>query len=302
MVGASRAHWVVGLLRTDDKILLCHRTTTRAHYPNTWDLPGGHVRLGEAPHHAVRRELREELGIVVDPNPTPHASFEDRAWSLDCWLFESWDGEIINAEPDEHDKIVWCDEHEISQLPVADERLRPLLMAQLARERTHCVAPIDGDLGQAVDVLRRAWDPLMAGSTPPHLTLAYPEELDARWPLGPTVAGVAQRTAPFQVVLRRVVGIDSGRGGVSVEVDDVEGGWTRTRQYLLGHRTGLRIEPHITIAHPRTCPDPEAAWSALRGTTFGQTLLVQELLVTSARDGTTTVLERHPMRPSTRRR
>ncbi|MCX5919435.1 MAG: NUDIX domain-containing protein [Deltaproteobacteria bacterium] len=30
-------------------------------YPNTWDLPGGHMEKGEGPHECICREMREEL-------------------------------------------------------------------------------------------------------------------------------------------------------------------------------------------------------------------------------------------------
>lgn len=42
------------------RVLLCHRTDFDA-----WNLPGGGVAPGEAPWLAVRREVREEVGLDV---------------------------------------------------------------------------------------------------------------------------------------------------------------------------------------------------------------------------------------------
>lgn len=36
-------------------------------YKSTWDLPGGLVERDESPRAAARREVREEIGLVVDP-------------------------------------------------------------------------------------------------------------------------------------------------------------------------------------------------------------------------------------------
>ena len=53
----------VAVLRRGRRILL----TRRAYPPfaGTWDLPGGFLEPGERPEQALRRELREELGITV---------------------------------------------------------------------------------------------------------------------------------------------------------------------------------------------------------------------------------------------
>lgn len=35
-------------------------------YPNTWDIPGGHVEDNETPEQCIVREMREEMGIELN--------------------------------------------------------------------------------------------------------------------------------------------------------------------------------------------------------------------------------------------
>lgn len=35
-------------------------------YPNTWDIPGGHVEDNETPEQCIVREMREEIGIELN--------------------------------------------------------------------------------------------------------------------------------------------------------------------------------------------------------------------------------------------
>ncbi len=51
----------VGLIVRGDHVLLARRA--RPPYAGSWDLPGGFLEAGEEPEAALRRELREELGI-----------------------------------------------------------------------------------------------------------------------------------------------------------------------------------------------------------------------------------------------
>ena len=67
---SPRTRIAVAALVRDGRVLLGHRHPARRWYPDCWDLVGGHVEPGEAPHQAIVRECREELGVRVhDPVP-----------------------------------------------------------------------------------------------------------------------------------------------------------------------------------------------------------------------------------------
>jgi len=55
---------VAGLVTRQGHVLISQRTTAQA-MPLAWEFPGGKVEPGEAPAHALVRELREELAIEV---------------------------------------------------------------------------------------------------------------------------------------------------------------------------------------------------------------------------------------------
>jgi ADP-ribose pyrophosphatase YjhB (NUDIX family) len=62
---ANSAPAVQGLLERDGRVLLAKRAIEpRLGY---WDLPGGFLEEGEAPLDGLRRELREETGLDVEP-------------------------------------------------------------------------------------------------------------------------------------------------------------------------------------------------------------------------------------------
>lgn len=55
---------VAGLIFDAGRVLACQRHASGA-FPLKWEFPGGKVKTGEAEIDALRRELQEELGIVV---------------------------------------------------------------------------------------------------------------------------------------------------------------------------------------------------------------------------------------------
>src|SRR6478736_2066676 len=95
----------VAALVRDGLVLLAHRHPSRRHYPDCWDLVGGHVETGERPDRAVAREVLEEIGVRVrDPQPIAMTT-SDPALDVHAFLVTRWDGEPVNAAPDEHDDL-----------------------------------------------------------------------------------------------------------------------------------------------------------------------------------------------------
>jgi 8-oxo-dGTP diphosphatase len=88
------------LLRVDGSFLLAERPADKP-YGGYWEFPGGKVELGEAPAHALARELHEELGIdVEDATPwiTRVYSYPHGTVRLHFFRAHRWQGEPRGRE------------------------------------------------------------------------------------------------------------------------------------------------------------------------------------------------------------
>lgn len=94
------------------RILLLRRSLRQNFAPGLWGLPGGHIQAGEAPDHAIRRELREELGenietaIALEPGLYP---VRDTVYGghFEVHLFRgAWQGGPIVLN-NEHSEYAW---------------------------------------------------------------------------------------------------------------------------------------------------------------------------------------------------
>jgi 8-oxo-dGTP diphosphatase len=79
----------------EGRVLIAQRPAGRT-LAGRWEFPGGKVDMGESEHAALRRELREELGVeVIAARPfmrLAHA-YADRDVELSLWIVERFAGE-----------------------------------------------------------------------------------------------------------------------------------------------------------------------------------------------------------------
>jgi 8-oxo-dGTP diphosphatase len=147
-----RTSYAGGVLVRDGRALLGFRSPERASYAGVWDVPGGHVEPGESPRAAVRRELREEIGVdVVLGGPWRRIVDDRHAAVLHLWRIDEWRGEVVNAAPDEHTELRWCSADEVRDLGFAHPALCDLVLDALAGGQS---------IAGADDLVRRSTDHL----------------------------------------------------------------------------------------------------------------------------------------------
>jgi len=98
----------VGILRNDNKVLLAQRPEPKP-YHGWWEFPGGKVENNESPEQALKRELKEELGININgcsPWIIRQHSYEHASVRLHFFLVSKWDGDVV---PQENQNINWAD-------------------------------------------------------------------------------------------------------------------------------------------------------------------------------------------------
>jgi 8-oxo-dGTP diphosphatase len=53
------------IIPMDGRVLVARRHSTSRFEPGRWEFPGGKLEFGEHPKDAIRREIKEELGVEV---------------------------------------------------------------------------------------------------------------------------------------------------------------------------------------------------------------------------------------------
>ncbi len=95
---------LLAVIEWHNKILFTLRNDPESSFHRAWQLPGGGLEFGEAPHEALEREVREELGIKLKSYEfIPYIHTETRG---------SWQGVFLSflCSPEPNQQIVLNEE------------------------------------------------------------------------------------------------------------------------------------------------------------------------------------------------
>ena len=106
--GVTEIGCASSVLMIGDRFVMLHRPSTSRSYPGRWSLVSGKMEAGESPVDTARREILEEVGIVVgDASGTIDALVVregDIIWKVHLFIFEVPEGiePNINSENTEY--------------------------------------------------------------------------------------------------------------------------------------------------------------------------------------------------------
>lgn len=128
---------VCGIAMKDGKVFMARRKTGKS-LAGFWEFPGGKVEAGEDHKTALARELKEELGVVVEVGDfiaSGHTKGEELEINLHGYFIE-WDAEPLASS--DHDQMGWMGADDFCRLKIPEADM-PILKT-LLRE-IHVVMP-----------------------------------------------------------------------------------------------------------------------------------------------------------------
>ena len=122
------------LVDADGRVLIAQRPAGRP-MAGLWEFPGGKVEAGERPEDTLIRELKEELGIIVDEACLAPLTFASHSYPqfhllMPLYVCRRWQGTVMALEGQ---KLAWVRPNRLREYPMppADEPLVSHLMTLL---------------------------------------------------------------------------------------------------------------------------------------------------------------------------
>ena len=114
------------LIDADGRVLLTERPAGKS-MAGLWEFPGGKIEAGERPEDTLIRELKEELGIVVQEPCLAPLTFASHRYAdfhllMPLYVCRRWEG---MPAPWEGQRLAWVRPNRLRdyQMPPADEPL-----------------------------------------------------------------------------------------------------------------------------------------------------------------------------------
>ncbi|WP_329790835.1 NUDIX domain-containing protein [Lentzea sp. DG1S-22] len=82
-------------------------------FPNTWCLPGGYLEEGERPHECIRREIEEEMGVVLAPEAVHSLCSERRPYGVEHTFWAEADLDLGQVVLTEGQRLRWFTREEV---------------------------------------------------------------------------------------------------------------------------------------------------------------------------------------------
>lgn len=120
----STVNVAVGVITKDNLFFVCRRKAHQ-HQGNKWEFPGGKLEADESVEQALKRELREEIGIeLVSSTPliTIEFNYPDKHVNLLVQVVQRFTGTAHGAEGQES-KWVNFSELRLLDFPAANQQI-----------------------------------------------------------------------------------------------------------------------------------------------------------------------------------
>jgi 8-oxo-dGTP diphosphatase len=107
------------LIDADGRVLIAQRPPGRQ-MAGLWEFPGGKVEAGETPETTLIRELKEELGIIVNEACLAPLTFASHGYAdfhlvMPLYVCRRWDGTVRAQEGQE---LAWVRPNRLKDYPM----------------------------------------------------------------------------------------------------------------------------------------------------------------------------------------
>ncbi len=107
------------------QVLLSLRGSKAKNERGKWEIPGGAVEFGETLEQALKREVKEELGIEIEVITMLQVADhilpeENQHWVSPTFICSVKSGSPVIMEPGKSDQIQWFSIDEAANLPLAN--------------------------------------------------------------------------------------------------------------------------------------------------------------------------------------